>query len=75
MGCHNPSLGLATKAKACKGAGQKGSPGITSHAPRSAKECEGMNLHTPKELPLWELKFRWIPKSLEGDCRGQNPVD
>jgi hypothetical protein len=50
--CHNPSLGLVTKAKACKGAGQKGSPGVTSHAFGSAKECEGMNLYIPKELPL-----------------------
>ncbi len=46
--CYNPSLGLVTKAKACKGAGQKGNPGITSHAPRSVGECEGMNTHTPK---------------------------
>jgi hypothetical protein len=26
--CRNPSLGLATKARACKVAGQKGSPGV-----------------------------------------------
>jgi hypothetical protein len=45
---HNPSLGLTTKARAYKGAGQEGSPGVISHDPRSAKECEGMNLHTPK---------------------------
>ncbi len=54
--CRNPSLGLATKVKACKGASQEGSPRIMSHAPGSAKECEGMNPHTPKELPLWELE-------------------
>jgi hypothetical protein len=46
--CRNPSLGLATKARACKVAGQEGSPGVTSHIPGSAKECEGMNLHTLK---------------------------
>ncbi len=46
--CHNPSLGLTTKARAYKGASQEGSPGVTSYAPRSAKECEGMNPHTPK---------------------------
>ncbi len=45
---HNPILRLATKARACKVAIQEGSSGVTSHAPRSAKECEGMNLHTPK---------------------------
>jgi hypothetical protein len=46
--CHNHSLGLTTKARACKGAGQEGSPIVTSHAPRNVGECEGMNPHTPK---------------------------
>jgi hypothetical protein len=46
--CRNPSLGLTTKARACENAGQEGSPGVTFHAAGSAKECEGMNLHTPK---------------------------
>jgi len=44
----NPSLGLATKARAYKVAGQKGSPGIMSHAPRNVGNYEGMNPHTPK---------------------------
>jgi len=46
--CRNPNLRLITKAKACKGAGQDGSSGVTSHAPGSAGECEDMNPHTPK---------------------------
>jgi len=46
--CRNPNLGLATKARACKVVGQEGSSGVTLHAPKSVKECEGMNLHTPK---------------------------
>jgi hypothetical protein len=37
-----------TKVRACKGAGQEGSPEVTSHAHGSVGECEGMNLHTPK---------------------------
>ncbi len=45
---HNPNLGLVTKAKACKGAGQEGSMGVTSHALGSIGEFEGMNPHTPK---------------------------
>jgi len=49
--CCNPSLGLTTKARGCKVAGQKGSPGIMPHAPRNAKECEGIGLHTPKGTP------------------------
>jgi hypothetical protein len=51
LGCHNFNFGLVTKAKACKGAGQKGSPRVTSHAPGSVGECKGMNLHTPKWAP------------------------
>jgi hypothetical protein len=46
--CRNLSLGLATKARACKVTGQEGSPGVTLHAPESVGECEGMNPHTPK---------------------------
>jgi hypothetical protein len=44
----NLSLGLATKAKACEGADQEGALGVTFHVLESAKECEEMNLHTPK---------------------------
>jgi hypothetical protein len=46
--CHNPNLRFGTKTRACEGASEEGSLGVTCHAPRSAKECEGMNLHTPK---------------------------
>jgi hypothetical protein len=46
--CHNPRLKLVTKAKVYKGVSQKGSLGITSHAPWSVGECEGMNPYTPK---------------------------
>jgi hypothetical protein len=51
----NLSLGLTIKVEAYNDGGQKGSLGITSHAAGSAKECERMNPHTPKELPLWKL--------------------
>ncbi len=46
--CRNLSLGLATKARGCKVANQEKDPGVTSHALGNAKECEGMNPHTPK---------------------------
>jgi hypothetical protein len=32
----NPSLGLATKARGCKVAGQEGDPRVTSYVPMSA---------------------------------------
>jgi hypothetical protein len=46
--CHNLSLGLETKARACKSASKKGISEITSHAPGSVRECEGINPHTLK---------------------------
>jgi hypothetical protein len=46
--CRNLNLGFATKAKVGKGAGQEGSSKVTSHAPGSVGECEGINPHTPK---------------------------
>ncbi len=41
--CHNPSLGLVTKARGCKVASQEGSSGVMPHAPESARKCEGIN--------------------------------
>jgi hypothetical protein len=65
----NPSLGLATKARACKVAGQEGSLGIAFHAPESAKECEGMNRHTPKWSPILGVEvlmdFQIFKKNLQ----------
>ncbi len=54
--CRNPSLRFGTKVRACKGAGQEGNMGITSHAPRSVGECESMNPHTPKWAPILEIR-------------------
>jgi len=51
--CHNPNLGLATKAMACKGASKKWSPGVTFHAHGSLEKCEGTNPHTPKWAPIF----------------------
>jgi hypothetical protein len=61
--CRNLSLGLMTKAKACKGAGQE--------------KCErvwGWRLTLPSELPFWELESQWTPEPLESDYRGQNTL-
>jgi hypothetical protein len=83
--CCNPSLGLVTKAWACKGAVQKRSPRVTSHVLESVGECEGMNPHIPK----WWRKCKACackgvvqersprvtshdPGSV-GECEGMNP--
>jgi len=59
-----------TKARACKGAGQKRSLGVTFHAFRSVGECEGMNLHTPKRAPTLGIRvpmdFRIFKEQLQG---------
>jgi hypothetical protein len=49
--CHNPSFGLATKAKGLQRCGPRGSPGATWHTPESVGKCEGVNPHTPKATP------------------------
>jgi hypothetical protein len=73
--CYNPSLGLATKARACKGAGQEWSPWVTFHAPRNVGGCEGMNPHIPKWTPTLGVGVpidSWIFK---GWLQGQNSLD
>jgi hypothetical protein len=39
------------KAKACKGASQKGRLRVTFHVFGNVGNCEGMNLHIPKWAP------------------------
>jgi hypothetical protein len=73
--CCNPSLGLATKGKACKGASQEKSPGVASHAPENVGECKGMNPHTPKGAPtlgVGVLVDSWIFK---GRLQGSKPIE
>jgi hypothetical protein len=53
--CCNPSLGLMTEVRACKGAGQVWRPGVTSHALENVGKFEGMNPHTPKWAPILEV--------------------
>jgi hypothetical protein len=72
--CRNSSLGLATKVKACKGASQEGSSGVTCHARGSVGECEGMNPHTPKWTPnlgVGVLMDFWI---LGERLQGSKPI-
>ncbi len=58
-----------TKARAYKVAGQEGSPGVMLHAPRSARECEGIDPHTPKGIPTLGVEvlvdFRMFREQLQ----------
>jgi len=54
-----------TKARGCKVAGQEGSLGGRPHAPRSVRQCEGIDPHTPKGLlnvqkSIIRVKTQWI---------------
>jgi len=72
---HNPSLGLATKARACEGACQVWSPGSTFHVPGSVGECEGMNPHTPKWTPTFGVGILMDSWIFENNFKGLNPLD
>jgi len=63
-----------TKARGLQGCRPRGSPGVTLHAPRSVGRCEGVNPHTPKATPTWEMESRWSPESSKGNCMGQNSM-
>jgi hypothetical protein len=72
--CRNPSLGLVTKARVCKVASQEGSSGLTSSAPGSAKECEGMNPHTPKRTPILGVGVLIDFQIFRGQLQGSKPI-
>ncbi len=44
-------MGSRPRQKGLQGCGPKGSLGVTSETPGSARECEGVSLHTPKATP------------------------
>jgi hypothetical protein len=49
--CHNPSLGLATKAKACEGVGQKRARESHFMLPRMQENVREWTPTLPNELP------------------------
>jgi hypothetical protein len=51
-----PNFGFTTKARASKGAGREGSPGVTFHVPGSVRRCKGINIHTPKWAPTLGIR-------------------
>jgi hypothetical protein len=69
------ALGSRPRQGVYKVASQEGSLGVMAHAPRSARECEGIDLHTPKGtsiLGVGVLVDFWMFKD---EYRGQNPMD
>jgi hypothetical protein len=72
--CRNPSLGLATEARACKVAGQEGTPRGTLQLLGVPKSVREWTLTFSSELPCWELESQWTLESSECDYKGQNPL-
>jgi hypothetical protein len=72
--CRNPSLGLATKARACKGAGQEWARESHFMLQGTQESVRGWTLTLPNKFPLWELESKWILEFSKGDCRGQNSL-
>ncbi len=68
--CRNPSLGLVTKARAYKGVGQEGSPGVWE----SVGECGNEHSHSQVSSHFGSWSPGGFPKSLASDCMGQNPL-
>jgi hypothetical protein len=60
--CRNPSLGLATKVRACKGVGQEGIPGVAFHAPMRWRVWESMRI----EFPHSQVNSHFGSWSLDG---------
>jgi hypothetical protein len=55
-----------TNVNGLQGCGPRRNPEVTSHTPGSVRQCEGMNIHTPKATPTgmeswWALEF---PKAI-----------
>jgi hypothetical protein len=67
----NPSLGFATKARGCKVAGQERSPGVMPHANANAKECEGIDPHTPKGTPTLGVRVSMDSRIFRGQLQGE----
>jgi hypothetical protein len=66
--CYNLSLGLTTKARACKVAGQE-------EAREWRKVWGNEPSHSQGSFHFGSSESQWTPKSLDGDCKGQNPMD
>jgi hypothetical protein len=72
--CCNPSFGLATKARACKSAGQEGILGGTSYTLGSVGECERMNPHTSKWAPIVGIGVPMDSWIFREQLQGSKPI-
>jgi len=72
--CCSPNLGLATKARTCKGVDQEWIMGIPFHVPRCVGECEGMNLHTLKWASTLGVRVLMDSQIFRKQLQGLKPI-
>jgi hypothetical protein len=75
IGCCNPNLGFATKAKGLARGRNKWETRETHLIlPGVQESVREWTLTLPRQLPLGELESRWTPEFSWNDFRGQNPL-
>jgi hypothetical protein len=72
--CHNPSLGLATKARGCKVAGQVGDPGALHMLPRVQRVWGNEPSHSQVNSHVGSWSPERTLESSERNCKGQNSL-
>jgi len=75
MSLHDLNIGLATKAKAWKSAGQKFNPKVTFIFLGVQGNVREWAHTLPNGLPFWELESQWILESSKNNLKGQNSLD
>jgi hypothetical protein len=72
--CRNPSLGLATKARGCKVAGQVGDPGAFHMLPGVQRMWGNEPSHSQVNSHVGSWSPERTPEFSERNCRGQNSL-
>jgi hypothetical protein len=72
--CHNPSLGLVTKARAWKGVGQKCNLRITFTFLKVWENVRDWAHTLIGWLPFWEFESLWSLKSSKNNLRRKNSL-
>ncbi len=64
---------MRPRQRGCKVAGQEGSLGLKLPAPGSARECEGVDPHTPKGTPTLGVKVLMDSRVFRERFQGSKP--
>jgi hypothetical protein len=68
------ALGLQPRQWFARLRAKRGRPKVTFHAPGNTKECEGMNLHTSKWIPILGDEVSMDSWIFRGQLQGSKPI-